>query len=80
MNPKYVHNPKHIVNFCNIVMRSEAKSYIKVVNGVKQFDHTKMSNEYIFQHCLEETDAYQSVLQGVLTWWDNYVEKYKLLK
>lgn len=66
--------------FCNLAMASEPQAYIKIIGKRKAFDASKMANEFLFQHALEDTDQYESTLTEVYQWWNRYVQREKLLK
>jgi hypothetical protein len=73
-------NPKQVHEFCNLEMATNGKLYIKVVKGVKVFDNSRLANEFVFQHALEETDVYPQILRSVMQWWDGYIQRDKWLK
>jgi hypothetical protein len=73
-------NPKQVHTFCNLEMATNGKLYIKVIKGSKQFDNSRMANEFVFQHALEQTDQYPQILHQVMIWWNQYVQREKWLK
>jgi len=73
-------NTAQVHRFCNLVMASEGAKYIRKTNKGKDLDAHKLANQFIFQHAMEDTGVFDSVLQSVYEWWGRYVEKDKWLK
>lgn len=69
---------KQVCVFCNLMMHTDAQTYIKIIGRKKDIDTTKLANDFIFQHVMDSKD-YEPVLQAVIGWWDIYTDKQKIL-
>ena len=79
MNQRNIYTSQ-VHRFCNLAMASDPQAYIKIIGKHKAFDASKMANDFIYQHALEDTDKYESTLTEVHHWWSRYIGNPKLLE